>query len=211
MGDEEEYRLVQSNKTSPTSHKFIEEVAMQASWSHRATAWHSAVLSQEKHCRHIRGSPGLGLGAMALGWTERLDLAARDPKRAGEPREQPALSGFATATRKPALHQNPDRQRRRGTQGFQTLDVPEGTSREQGCAEGRRRATHPGRSNHWRTPLTWSSSSHTITHTRVPAIDFAVIGPTCAKTGQCSCPSSTRYSAMTSPCHSNTQRQLGSL
>lgn len=191
MGDGEEYQLVQSNKASPTSQDLIEEVAMQASWSHRSTAWHSAVLSQEKHCCHIwGGSPGTGLGAMALGWTERLDLAASNPERAGLLQESWENSQLCLDLLLQLGSQNPDRESRLRTQEFQTLDVPGDTGREQGCAEGRRWDTHPGRSNHWRTPLTRSSSSHPILHTRVPATDFAVMGPTCAKTGQRSCPSS---------------------
>lgn len=107
MGDGEEYQLVQSNKASPTSQDLIEEVAMQASWSHRSTAWHSAVLSQEKHCCHIWGGGSFWHGAGSHGtWLDRKARSGSKQPRAsrivaGELGEQPALSGFTTATRKP--------------------------------------------------------------------------------------------------------------
>lgn len=116
------------------------------------TAWHRAVISQERHCLHIQGSPGMGAGSHCT-WLDRKARSGSKRCRAnrivaGEQREQPALPGVIAATRKPVLHRNPDTERRLRTQGFQTLDIPGGTRREQGvCVEGRRWDTHPGRSN----------------------------------------------------------------
>jgi hypothetical protein len=100
-----------------------------------------------------RGSPGMGLGAIDCTWLERKARSGSKGPRAkkiiaGEQRERPALPGAITTTRKPVLHQNPDRVGTLRTPGFWTLDVPGGTGREHGVQKGKRRwDAHPGRSN----------------------------------------------------------------
>lgn len=59
---------------SPASHDLTEEAVMQVSVSCGATARNSA----GETLPSCQGSPGMGLGAIAPGWTGRLDLAARD-------------------------------------------------------------------------------------------------------------------------------------
>lgn len=108
-----------------------------------------------------RGSPGMGLGAIDCTWLERKARSGSKGPRAkkiiaGEQRERPALPGAITTTRKPVLHQNPDRVGTLRTPGFWTLDVPGGTGREHGVQKGEREdGTHIQEDQtHWRTPLT---------------------------------------------------------
>lgn len=113
MGAREEYQLVQPNKTSPTSHDLTEEVVMQACWSHgMAQCSYTTAEALPSHGRGV--SPGMGLGAIALG----SKRPGADRVVAGEQREQTTWPGATAATKKPALHQNPDAERRLRTQGF---------------------------------------------------------------------------------------------
>lgn len=142
-----------------------------------------------------QGSPGMGLGAIAPGWTGRLDLAARDEEQivsSQESREHAQLClGFLGATKKSALQQDPDGKRRLRTQG------PGNKKFQKALTEnkvGRRKKEKTGHTSgkdqaRWSTPLT-STNSHSAPRSRVSVTDFAVVSLTCAKAGQHLGPSS---------------------
>lgn len=137
----------------------------------------------------------MGLGAIAPGWTGRLDLAARDAERIGssqESREHAQLHlGFLGATKKPALQQDPDGERRLRTQGPGNKKFQEALTENKVGRRKKEKAGHISGEEQarWSTPLT-STNSHPTSRSRVSVTDFAVVSLTCAKAGQHLGPSS---------------------
>lgn len=129
----------------------------------------------------------------------RLDRKARSGcKRcranrihAGEQEHAQLRLGFLGATKKSALQQDPDGERRLRTQGPGSKKLQEALTENKVGRRKKEKAGHMSGKDQarWSTPLT-STNSHPTPRSRVSVTDFAVVRLTCAKAGQYSCPSS---------------------